>query len=171
LSSHADFFIWHDDDGIKHVSTHSPECQQDGYFNYYQCSPLTLSPARASVLATMQEHRNAIKQTDAINKECVNLKNRRDKLEDEIKEYVSSYTSAGMSFGEVATLPLVVSKLRTKMFNVEMEYDKCFPEAERVRRKQKRNNVRKQIAENAKHRAQISMKNDISDIKDRLGIF
>ena len=170
LSSHAEFFIWHDEDGIKHVSTHPPECQQGGTFNYYQCSSLTVSPARARELAIMIEQRKVIKQADAFEKECASLKKRRDKLANEIKKYVSSYTSGGMTFGEMATVPLVGSTMRAKMFAIEMEYDKCFQEEERKRRKQKRNIIREQIAENAKQRAQDSMKDDIGKIKSRLGI-
>ena len=187
-NSTAEFYIWADPDGVRHVSTHPKSCFEDGRIDTLRsgCKPWRPSAEQAREFELKRRRAEVEKRDAAFAEECAAIRANRDRLSKGIRNsqiefnsrVIGSAVGTGaldMGLKEIINLPIKLKSMQEEMLAADKDYDKCFPESEREKRKLARNEIRRRSAENAQRAQQQNLlrgiQNDLRGIKTELGLY
>lgn len=174
--AYGEFYVWQEADGTRHVSTHPRECFRGYPLPSETCAPIQADPELKRRLKAERRAREAEKEAQQFRRECVALQNKREKLSTAISRTQSEFSQRAMTLtlglGEILTAPVAVKSLWEEMLAVDRELDKCYRADQRPKRREARNWMRRQTAQNARVAGQQNLLRDIrselSEIKGDL---
>lgn len=147
----TEFYSWTDDAGIRHISTHPPECIEAGIFQRLKpgCTPITPTAEQRQQFAKERQERALQEQIEAQQQHCDSLKRDMDRLRDEITEAQMPPDPHTMDLRQIVNAPIRFALLHREFLKVHQEYDECVPESEIPERIAYRNSIRQQQEQNA----------------------